>query len=442
MSYLFDTKNANQLLKETKTIVEMASEKPISKRNVLAASAMIRNQQRMKSMNESSFSGTSMTGAASGGDHWDSMLIKMLRRSIPEQIAFEVAGVQPLETPNGAVFAMASYFGSADAYNTNTPERSGLQSAVSTVQGNPFAADALTDAFTAAGTPTTAQTLASGMSVGVGEALGLGGASGVWNDMDLKIKRYSVDAKSRKLKTEYSIEIEQDARAVHGLDFEKEVIDILSTEITRETNNEILGKMYFMAVLGGCRDAAGAVTGCFDIVQSTSGRWANERFKGLLYQIEIEANAIAKYTRRGKGNFVVTTGNVASALAMTGLMENMIYGAPKLEVNETGNLFAGTINGMKVYIDPFLLTDGALVGYKGDSAMDAGIFYSPYQPLQMTKVSAPSTFQPAIGFSSRYAVSANPLCQALENSTDVDPASYRRKNNYFRLFRIDNLGQG
>lgn len=381
----------------------------------------------------------------------DPVMISMIRRTMPNLMAFDILGVQPMTGPTGLIFAMRSKYatqGGAEALHGEantafsgaaTPAHLGTDpfAGATVVGGTAGVGGALTEVAadnTTGGPGTTA----------VGEALGDGndggmGTGGHFNQMAFSIERTSVTAKTRALKAEYTTELSQDLKAVHGLDAESELSTILSTEINAEMNREVLRTLYDIAKLG-C-GAQTANTGVFDLTADSDGRWKVEKFKGLMMQIEREANAIAKDTRRGKGNVVVCSADVASALAMTGVLDyNPQMNNNGISSDDTGSTFAGVLNGrFKVYIDPYFDAAGAhdfaMVGYKGTSAYDAGYFYCPYVPMQMVRAVGENTFQPKIGFKTRYGMVANPFAGAARTQGTFGTTG----NQYYRLFQIKNI---
>ena len=326
---------------------------------------------------------------------WDPILISLVRRAMPQMIAYDVCGVQPMTGPTGLVFAMKSRYtsqgGGEALYNEADSDFSGTGTHVATDNtNNPFD-----------GTWTTG----AGHTTAQGEALGDGGGTN-YAQMAFTIEKTSVTAKTRALKAEYSTELAQDLKAVHGLDAETELANILSTEILAEINREVIRTIYFAAKAGAQSDVTTA--GTFDLNTDSNGRWMVEKFKGLLYQIERDANQIALDTRRGKGNFVICSSDVASAMAMAGILDYAPAMSTALEVDDANRTFAGVLNGkMKVYIDPYWggTTDQFyMVGYKGTSAYDAGLYYCPYVPLQMVRAMGENSFQPKIAFKTRYGI--------------------------------------
>ena len=397
-------------------------------------------------------------GAANTGDlsYADPVMISMIRRTMPNLMAFDVLGVQPMTGPTGLIFAMKSCYtgqgdGNAEALHDEANTAFSGAAAPAHLGTDPFAS-----ATVVGGTGTGADQIGGVLtedpagsttggpgSTAVGEALGGGvdggmGTGGHFNQMAFSIDRTSVTAKTRALKAEYTTELSQDLKAVHGLDAESELSTILSTEINAEINREVLRTLYDIAKLGCAAQTSNK--GVYDLATDTSGRWTVEKIKGLMYQIEREANVIAKETRRGKGNMVVCSADVASALAMTGVLDYNPQLQVGLSSDDTGQTFAGVLNGrMKVYIDPYFSTDQAydfaMVGYKGTSAYDAGYFYCPYVPMQMVRAIGENTFQPKIGFKTRYGMVANPFAGAARTQGTFGATG----NQYYRLFKITNI---
>ena len=379
-------------------------------------------------------------GAAAAGPvaGFDPILISLVRRSLPNLIAYDICGVQPMTGPTGLIFAMRTKYagqsGTEAFYNeanTNFTGANGVVTAGSmTISGN--TTDYL---FTGNAAP------GSAMTTGSAEALGDGAVGNTFQEMAFSIEKVTVTAKTRALKAEYSMELAQDLKAVHGLDAETELANILSAEILAEINREVIRTVYMVAKPGA--QAGTTSAGTFNLDTDSNGRWMVEKIKGLAFQIEREANQIAKLTRRGKGNVMICSSDVASALAMAGLLDyqSALSGQVSLTVDDTGNTFAGTIFGrIKVYIDPYAQTastsEFAVVGYKGSNAYDAGIFYCPYVPLQMVRAVDTGTFQPKIGFKTRYGMVANPFAEGTNQGLG---AMTVRANNYYRAFRIANL---
>jgi len=377
--------------------------------------------------------GSAAAGPVAG---FDPILISLVRRSLPNLIAYDICGVQPMTGPTGLIFAMRTkYAGQSGAeafYNEANTGFSGL----GTSGNNAFAEGSLpTEVFTnnaaAVGAMTTARA----------EALGDGAAANAFQEMAFSIEKVTVTAKTRALKAEYSMELAQDLKAVHGLDAETELANILSSEILAEINREVVRTVYASAKIGA--QVGTTTAGVFNLDTDSNGRWMVEKVKGLAFQIEREANTIAKTTRRGKGNIMICSSDVASALAMAGILDyqSALQGQVNLTVDDTGNTFAGTIFGrIKVYIDPYFpanfSSEFAVVGYKGTNAYDAGLFYCPYVPLQMVRAVDTGTFQPKIGFKTRYGLVANPFAEGTNQGLGALNA---QANNYYRAFRISNL---
>ena len=348
---------------------------------------------------------------------YDPVLISMVRRAVPAMIAFDICGVQPMTQPTGLIFALKSRYSAQNGAEALFNEADTDFSGKGTHAGNPESG---------------AATTGTGMTTAEAESLGFNGAPVAFNQMAFSIERTSVTAQSRALRAEYSVELAQDLKAVHGLDAEGELSNILSTEITHEINREVIRRIYAAARVGAQVNTA--TPGVFDLDVDANGRWSVEKFKGLMFQIGREANAIYQQTRRGKGNMIVCSADVASALAMAGVLDYApALEGNKLTVDEANTTFAGVLNGRyKVYVDPFAANGAAeqflMVGYKGTSAFDAGAFYCPYVPLQMFRATDPATFQPRISFRTRYGFVANPFTTL--NAND---------NLYYRKVRVTNL---
>ena len=404
--------------------------------------------------------GTAGTNAL-GNAGFDPVLISLIRRSMPNLVAYDLAGVQPMSGPTGLIFAMRSRYTSMDATETFYDEVDTSFSGLATdAAKNTITRD---HNETSAGIGTTVQrgqnpailnpvgvnstadyTVGQGMPTGDAEQLGDGTGWG-FNEMAFSIEKVTVTAKSRALKAEYSLELAQDLKAIHGLNAEAELANILSTEILAEINREVIRTIYKTAEQGAVQNTSTA--GLFDLDIDSNGRWSVEKFKGLLFQIERDANAVAQRTRRGKGNIILTSADVASALTMAGVLDYTPALNANLNVDDTGNTFAGTINGKyKVYIDPYSANLTAanaangnqyyVVGYKGTSPYDAGLFYCPYVPLQMVRAVGENTFQPKIGFKTRYGMVANPFA---EGKTRGDGRLKINTNRYYRRVGVKNL---
>ena len=379
-------------------------------------------------------SGSTATGPVAG---FDPILISLVRRSLPNLIAYDIAGVQPMTGPTGLIFAMRSTYGTNRDMNNSAIEAFYNEANTGFSGTKAAQTDVSLAANTALGNQNVfASTVTTGgaMATSVAEDL-------TFNEMGFSIEKVSVTAKSRALKAEYSMELAQDLKAVHGLDAETELANILSTEILAEINREVIRTIYSVAKVGA--QVGTTTAGTFDLDTDSNGRWMVEKIKGLAFQLEREANTIAKTTRRGKGNVMICSSDVASALAMAGLLDyqSALNSQVNLTVDDTGNTFAGTLFGrIKVYIDPYFAANStsefAVMGYKGSNAYDAGIFYCPYVPLQMVRAVDTNNFQPKIGFKTRYGLVANPFA---EGTTQGVGALTARANLYYRAFKISNL---
>jgi hypothetical protein len=399
-------------------------------------------QDRM-ALNEATASAPTNVGG--GVSNFDPILISLVRRALPNLIAYDVAGVQPMTGPTGLIFAMRARYvnqgGTEAFYNEANTMFSGTGSA-----GNPygFTGTTATDTSTQFQNQTTANTT-SGIAIPTAAAEGLGAdANAAFAQMAFTIEKVTVTAQSRALKAEYSLELAQDLKAIHGLDAETELSNILSTEILAEINREVIRTIYTCAVAGAQYGTTTA--GFFDLDTDSNGRWSVERFKGLIFQIERDANVIAKQTRRGKGNVLIVSSDVASAMAMAGVLQYTPALQADLQVDDTGNTFAGLLHGrIKVYIDPYFggytsNQELVTIGYKGTSPYDAGLFYCPYVPLQMVRAVDQYTFQPKIGFKTRYGMVANPFAQGATAPASNDNGKLlARTNVYYRLFGVKNL---
>ena len=388
-----------------------------------------------------------VTGASSGvtGANWNPVLIALVRRAMPNLMAYDLAGVQPMTGPTGLIFAMKSRYkttrggatsGDEALFNEAITPFSG-DSSVSQSGGPSGLAgvsDTDNDSSIVDSGSVYVPTVGGGMPTENAEALG-DGIQSDFAEMGFTIEKATVTAKSRALKAEYSLELAQDLKAIHGLDAETELANILSTEILAEINREIVRTINSQAKIG-CRQAGIQTAGIFDLSTDADGRWSVEKFKGLLVQLEREANVIAKETRRGKGNVVICSSDVATALAASGMLDYAPAISANLQVDDTGNTFAGVLNGRtRVYIDPYAVADYVTVGYKGTNPYDAGVFYCPYVPLQMVRAVGENDFQPRIGFKTRYGMASNPFV----GSTAADGLATARTNQYYRIFRVDNI---
>ena len=387
----------------------------------------------------SGFGGSNMGG-------YDPILISLVRRSMPNLIAYDVASVQPMTGPTGLIFAMKSKFstqgGTEALFNepdtgfSNDDAAGDLNSTAMTGTNPAVLNDSSAGTYITGGAD-YGSTTGGGMTTAEGEALGDASANS-FAEMAFSIEKSTVTAKTRALKAEYTMELAQDLKAIHGLDAETELSNILSAEILAEINREVIRTIYVSAKKGASINTTTA--GIFDLDTDSNGRWSVEKFKGLMFQIERDANVIAQETRRGKGNLIITSSDVASALQMAGVLDYAPALNNNLQVDDTGNTFAGVLNGRyRVYIDPYAANNAAkqyyVVGYKGTSPYDAGIFYCPYVPLQMVRAVGENTFQPKIGFKTRYGVAQNPF--ATSDATDIITGA--NDNTYYRRVQVANL---
>ena len=415
-----------------------------------AVTTVILENQEKSVREDRSFMAEAAPANATGSsvDNWDPVLISLVRRAMPNLIAYDICGVQPMSGPTGLIFAMKSRFGSqagAEAlFDEADTDFSARDAAGDT--GSPDAQSGTNPATLndspSAGTYTTG----SGMTTAQAETLGDG--SDEFAEMAFSIDKVTVTAKSRALKAEYTMELAQDLKAIHGLDAETELANILSSEILAEINREVVRTIYSHAKAGAQVNTTTA--GIFDLDTDSNGRWSVEKFKGLLYQLERDANAIGQLTRRGKGNIIICSADVASALQMAGILDYQSALNNNLQVDDTQNTFAGVLNGRyRVYVDPYAANVAAsqyyVVGYKGTSPYDAGTFYCPYVPLQMVRAVGEQTFQPKIGFKTRYGMIDNPFAVdagALADGNDAgssNTAFTKETNQYYRRVKVANL---
>ena len=389
--------------------------------------------------------GASSSTAGDGSvDIFDPVLISLVRRSMPNLIAYDICGVQPMTGPTGLIFALRSRYSTQggtealfnEANTTHSASMAGNTASIGSIDSSPAAAATGNDPTDRASG--SGYTVEQGMSTADAEAIGDDSTGNAFQEMAFSVEKVSVTAVSRALKAEYTMELAQDLKAVHGLDAETELANILSSEILAEINREVVRTINYTATAGAQDNVTTA--GTFDLDTDANGRWSVERFKGLIFQIEREANQLAKATRRGKGNVMICGSDVASALQMAGVLDYTPALNNNLNVDDTGNTFAGMMNGrIKVYIDPYFSTSSgkqyATIGYKGSSAFDAGLFYCPYVPLQMVRAVGENTFQPKIGFKTRYGIVANPFA-----TSNADGAiAFAKKNIYYRMVEISNL---
>ena len=440
----------DKLIEKWSPVLNEESAGSIKDHHRKAVTAAVLENQEIALKEEGMINEAAPTQATGSVANWNPVLIALVRRAMPNLMAYDICGVQPMSGPTGLIFAMKSLFkttrGGATADNEAlfneaiTPYSgdssasqgsagpSGLTGIDSANQDSNLDDQRVTDGF------------GGGMSTANAEGLGSSGQgpNSSFAEMGFSIEKATVTAKSRALKAEYSLELAQDLKAIHGLDAETELANILSTEILAEINREVVRTINSQAKTGALQ-ANTAINGIFNVQTDADGRWSVEKFKGLILQIEREANVIAKETRRGKGNFIVCSSDTASALAASGMLDYTPAMATNLNVDDTGNTFAGTLNGrMRVYIDPYSTTDYITVGYKGTNPYDAGIFYCPYVPLTMVRAVAESTFQPKIGFKTRYGMVSNPFVDTT-NVANRDGLAAVKTNQYYRIFRVDNI---
>jgi len=404
----------------------------------------LREQSLMEAPTNAAGAGTVASGGAA--DNWNPILIALVRRAMPNLMAYDICGVQPMSGPTGLIFAMKSRYKTTKAganvdtealFNEPLANFSGDSSTASSPAGGPSGLDGVSDTdadSTIDDQRNDPASLIDPYTTAEAESLGEAGGE-AFAEMGFTIDKATVTAKSRALKAEYSLELAQDLKAIHGLDAETELANILSTEIMAEINREVVRTINSQAKTGAGTTNT-AINGIFDLQTDADGRWSVEKFKGLIVQIEREANTIAKETRRGKGNFMICSSDVASALAASGMLDYAPAMNTSLNVDDTGNTFAGVLNGrMRVYIDPYAVADYVNVGYKGTNPYDAGLFYCPYVPLTMVRAVGEDTFQPKIGFKTRYGMVSNPFVGA----NPADGLAAAKTNQYYRIFRVDNI---
>jgi hypothetical protein len=451
MSYL-----AEEIQNKWKPVLEHGDLPEIRDSHKRAVTAQILENTE-KALNESrgvsggsAFLGEAAPTNATGGsvDNFDPVLISLVRRAMPNLVAYDICGVQPMTGPTGLIFAMRSRYanqaGTEAFYNEANSGWSARGGAAANATEAGYASNTVVGggANNVGSTPgasnnagNSTYNFAGGLQTSLGEALGSNGTA-AFPEMAFSIEKVTVSAKSRALKAEYSLELAQDLKAVHGLDAETELSNILSAEILADINREVVRTVVTTAERGASEGTTTA--GIFDLDTDSNGRWSVEKFKGLMFQVEREANAIAKATRRGKGNIIICSSDVASALQMAGVLDyTPALNSNNLNVDDTGNTFAGVLNGrLRVYIDPYAGSNYMVVGYKGSSAFDAGLFYCPYVPLQMVRAVNPDTFQPKIGFKTRYGMVANPYA---EGTTEGLGALNQDSNKYYRRILVSNL---
>ena len=418
--------NSQNLQEKWSPVLEHADLPKIDNPYKKAVTAVILENQEKAAKEDKAFLGeiANVTGDAAVAN-WDPILISLVRRAMPNLIAYDICGVQPMTGPTGLIFAMKSRFTSNSGTEALFNEADSDFSGTGTMSGslNPGLMNDTTTSVT----------------TGTGIATATAEASSSFAEMAFSIEKSTVTAKTRQLKAEYTMELAQDLKAIHGLDAETELANILSAEILAEINREVVRTIYEKAKKGANINTT--TSGTFDLDTDSNGRWSVEKFKGLMFQVERDANVIAQETRRGKGNILICSSDVASALQMAGILDYTPALNNSLNVDDTGNTFAGTLNGRyKVYIDPYASNNTAAqyftVGYKGTSPYDAGMFYCPYVPLQMVRAVGESTFQPKIGFKTRYGLIRNPFAESSAQTSDVGTD---QSNIYYRMVKVTNL---
>ena len=418
--------NSENLQEKWSPVLEHADLPKIDNPYKRAVTAVILENQEKAAKEDKAFLGeiANVTGDAAVAN-WDPILISLVRRAMPNLIAYDICGVQPMTGPTGLIFAMKS------RVTSNSGTEALFNEADSDFSG--------TGTHSASLNPGLMNDTTTSVTAGTGIATATAEASSSFAEMAFSIEKSTVTAKTRQLKAEYTMELAQDLKAIHGLDAETELANILSAEILAEINREVVRTIYEKAKKGAGVNTTTA--GTFDLDTDSNGRWSVEKFKGLMFQVERDANVIAQETRRGKGNIIICSSDVASALQMAGVLDYAPALNNSLNVDDTGNTFAGTLNGRyKVYIDPYASNNTAAqyytVGYKGTSPYDAGMFYCPYVPLQMVRAVGENSFQPKIGFKTRYGLIRNPFAEA---SAQASGTGTDQANIYYRMVKVTNL---
>jgi len=423
-------------------------EKFLQEQNAFAQSGSLLTEAPTNAAGTGGFTGGSAEGGPVAG--FDPVLISLIRRSMPNLVAYDLAGVQPMSGPTGLIFAMRSRYtnqsGTEALFDEADTGFSGQNAQGDLGVGAPYAgATGIGSTDQVGSNPgllgTDDYSVGTGMNTGDAETLGEVEGTSAFAEMAFSIEKVTVTAKSRALKAEYSLELAQDLKAIHGLNAEAELANILSSEILAEINREVIRTIYKTAEQGAATNVANQ--GVFDLDVDSNGRWSVEKFKGLLFQIERDANAIAQRTRRGKGNIILCSADVASALTMAGVLDYTPALNANLNVDDTGNTFAGTLMGKyRVYIDPYSANGAAaqyyVAGYKGSSPYDAGMFYCPYVPLQMVRAVGENNFQPKIGFKTRYGMVANPFAEGNVSNQGLGRLT-SNSNRYYRRVQVKNL---
>ena len=410
---------------------------------------ILENQEKSLKEDRSFLSEAAPTNSSFGGnasmDSWDPILISLVRRAMPNLIAYDICGVQPMTGPTGLIFAMRARFASQDGAEALVDEAMpdiSNQNKAGTIGGGDIGSTETNPAVLNDSPSAGTYTSATGMTAVQGEALGDSGTN-AFAEMAFSIEKHTVTAVTRAMKAEYTMELAQDLKAIHGLDAETELANILSAEILAEINREVVRNVYVSAVKGAATNTT--TSGIFDLDTDSNGRWSVEKFKGLMFAVERDANAIGQQTRRGKGNMIICSADVASALQMAGVLDYTPALNNNLNVDDTTTTFAGVMNGRyKVYVDPYAANIAAsqyyIVGYKGTSPYDAGMFYCPYVPLQMVRAVGENSFQPKIGFKTRYGIAANPFhTGTVAASADGAITITGNTNKYYRRVKVTNL---
>ena len=441
----------DRLIEKWAPVLNEESAGNINDHHKKAVTAAVLENQEVALREEGMLQEAAPSNNAANVSNWNPVLIALVRRAMPNLMAYDICGVQPMTGPTGLIFAMKSQYNTTKAgavlngaaktealFNEALVGYAGDSINTGNGSGGP---SGLTDVSDTDGGGSIVDSGATyipviGDAYTTAEAEALGDGSGeAFAEMGFTIEKATVTAKSRALKAEYTLELAQDLKAIHGLDAETELANILSTEILAEINREVIRTLNQQAKIG-CRQANINTKGLFSLTNDADGRWSVEKFKGLIVQLEREANVIAKETRRGKGNFIICSSDVASILSASGMLDYSPAMATNLQVDDTGNTFAGTLNGrMRVYIDPYATADYVNVGYKGTNPYDAGLFYCPYVPLTMVRAVGENSFQPKIGFKTRYGMVSNPFV----GSAPADGLATARTNQYYRIFRVDNI---
>ena len=434
------TVSYDRLIEKWAPVLNEESAGTIQDHHKKAVTAAVLENQEIALREEGMITEAAPANATSSVSNWNPVLIALVRRAMPNLMAYNICGVQPMSGPTGLIFAMKSRYGGGATGNRealfNEAETQFSGDSASTHDSDNASGLNVTnlDSDSTADDARLTNISGKGMTTAEAEKLGSTGNSS-FREMGFTIEKATVTAKSRALKAEYSLELAQDLKAIHGLDAETELANILSTEILAEINREVIRTINSQAKTGALQTNT-AVNGIFDVQTDADGRWSVEKFKGLVLQIERECNRIAIETRRGKGNFIICSSDVASALSAAGMLDYTPAMNTTLNVDDTGNTFAGTLNGRtRVYIDPYANTNYVTVGYKGTNPYDAGLFYCPYVPLTMVRAVGEDTFQPKIGFKTRYGMASNPFVGA----TPADGLAAVKTNQYYRIFRVDNI---